>query len=91
MIVWSAASGQDGDLDGRARGVADQVEGALELLERELVRADLVHRQHTGLQELDRGGQQPGPRWAPRTSSSLSSLMIDQSTVTSEPKTEYST
>src|SRR5699024_3824828 len=36
-------------------------------------------------------GQQFGPRWAPSTSSSLSSLMIDQSTVTSLPNTLYST
>jgi hypothetical protein len=36
-------------------------------------------------------GQQYGPRCAPRTFSSLSSLMIDQSTVTSLPKTPYST
>lgn len=36
-------------------------------------------------------GQQFGPRWAPSTSSSLSSEMIDQSTVTSSLNTEYST
>src|SRR5690606_5833636 len=36
-------------------------------------------------------GQVCGPRWAPRTFSSLSSLMIDQSTVTSSRKTPYST
>src|SRR6478672_13123580 len=37
------------------------------------------------------GGQQYGPRWAPSTSSSLSSLMMLQSTETSLPKTPYST
>ena len=36
-------------------------------------------------------GQHPGPKCAPRTSSSLSSLMIDQSTLTSLPNTLYST
>ena len=36
-------------------------------------------------------GQVCGPRWAPSTSSSLSSLMIDQSTLTSLPNTLYST
>ena len=34
-------------------------------------------------------GQQYGPRWAPSMFSSLSSPMIDQSTVTSLPKTQY--
>src|SRR5699024_7944684 len=36
-------------------------------------------------------GQVCGPRWAPRTSSSLSSEMIDQSTETFSLNTEYST
>ena len=48
-------SGDQGDLD-RLLAAGHEVEALLELGQRELVGADLVHRQHAGLDHPDRGG-----------------------------------
>ena len=53
--------------------------------------ADAVERQGPDSIIQIAVGQQCGPRWAPRTSSSLSSLMMLQSTLTSAANTPYST
>src|SRR5690606_38167141 len=49
-------AGDDGHLDRGAGGVADLVEGLLEVAEAVLVGADLVHGQDAGLDDLDGGG-----------------------------------
>src|SRR5689334_20513597 len=59
LIRVLISGGDQGDLD-RFLAAGDEVESLLELGQRQLVGADPIHRQHTGLDHLDRRGPAVG-------------------------------